>query len=224
MEKLRETILKMSNKEPNVPLSKTQNSILQQHLNRFLSGLHTTPVHPPYTCMIEKALQELDEEGGSNEDSISEFIKKEYDSLPRAHTTLLKHHLKKISEKGEILMIDGGRFLLPGDSKNLNSKRKMNRKRRRNSSIKQKKPQQKKKKEEDPRHEVHFEQCHRRPAKYKEDGAKIDDNTISAAATNKEVLCLDAPQDEVRVKEPKDKRRGRALKGKEDGMIQILHF
>lgn len=60
--------------------------------------------------MIEKVLHELDEEGDSNEDSIYEFIKKEYDSLSRAHMTLLKHHLQKMFEKGEVIMIDGGRF------------------------------------------------------------------------------------------------------------------
>ncbi|XP_055802302.1 uncharacterized protein LOC129871417 [Solanum dulcamara] len=152
MEKLREVILKLSNSEPNVPLSETQNAILQQHLNNFLSRLHITPDHPPYTWMIEKALQELNEEGGSSEDSISEFIKKEHDSLPCAHMTVLKHHLQKMTEKGEILMNDG-RFLLPGDSKSVNPKRKrkrkcVKRKKKGNSEIKQKKSGQKKKEED----------------------------------------------------------------------------
>ncbi|KAK4373351.1 hypothetical protein RND71_008735 [Anisodus tanguticus] len=138
MDKLREAILELANSEPNVPLSAIQNSVLQQQLNHFLSCLHTAPDHPPYTWMIEQALQELGEEGGSSEDSISKFIKKEYDSLPWAHTTLLKHHLQKMSEKGEVLMI-GGRYLLPGDSENLNPKRKRKRKRRRDWEIKQKK-------------------------------------------------------------------------------------
>ncbi|KAG5620682.1 hypothetical protein H5410_005900 [Solanum commersonii] len=71
---------------------------------------HTTHVNPPYTWMIEKVLHELDEEGDSNEDSIYEFIKKEYDSLSRAHMTLLKHHLQKMFEKREVIIIDGGRF------------------------------------------------------------------------------------------------------------------
>ncbi|KAG5608247.1 hypothetical protein H5410_019528 [Solanum commersonii] len=48
MEKLREGIVKMSNSDPNAPLSETQNSILQHHLDRFMSGLQTTPDHPPY--------------------------------------------------------------------------------------------------------------------------------------------------------------------------------
>ncbi|KAH0692129.1 hypothetical protein KY285_019226 [Solanum tuberosum] len=193
MDKLREGIVKMSNSEPNAPLSETQNSILQQHLDRYMSDLQTTPDHPPYAWMIEKALQELDEEGGSNEDSISEFIMKNNDSLPRAHTTMLKHHLEKMCERGEIVMIDGGRFLLPGDSENSNPKRKGKSKKRGSSSNTQKKQQQKEK-EEDPRHVVHLEQPN------KEDEAKKGDSTTSALAT----------------KEPDDQRE-RALKGKADG-------
>ncbi|KAH0681737.1 hypothetical protein KY289_019489 [Solanum tuberosum] len=193
MDKLREGIVKMSNSEPNAPLSETQNSILQQHLDRYMSDLQTTPDHPPYAWMIEKVLQELDEEGGSNEDSISEFIMKNNDSLPRAHTTMLKHHLEKMCERGEIVMIDGGRFLLPGDSENSNPTRKGKSKKRGSSSNTQKKQQQKEK-EEDPRHVVHLEQPN------KEDEAKKGDSTTSALAT----------------REPDDQRE-RALKGKEDG-------
>ncbi|KAK4371163.1 hypothetical protein RND71_010638 [Anisodus tanguticus] len=147
MDKMREAILKMANSEPNVPLSATQNSLLQERITHFLSCLHTTPDHPPYTWMIEQALQELDEEGGSSEDSISKFIRKKYDSLPWAHTTLLKHHLQQMSDKGEILMI-GGRYLPPGDSEYLNPKRKRKRKRRRDWEIKQKKSRKLQKKEE----------------------------------------------------------------------------
>ncbi|WMV22811.1 hypothetical protein MTR67_016196 [Solanum verrucosum] len=202
MDKLREGIVKMSNSEPNAPLSEAQNSILEQHLDRLMSGLQTTPDHPPYAWMIEKALQELDEEEGSNEDSISEFITKNNDSLPRAHTTMLKHHLENMCERGEIVMIDEGRFSLPGDSENSNPKKKVKGKRRGSSSNTQKKQQQKEK-EEDPQHVVHLEQPKQqgrgRPAKNKEDEAKKGDGTTSALAT----------------KEPDDQRE-RALKGQED--------
>ncbi|MCD7465386.1 hypothetical protein HAX54_001201 [Datura stramonium] len=153
MDKFREAILKLFNSAPNGPLSTIQNSFLQQRLTNYLSSLHATPDHPPYAWMIEKTLKELNEKGGSSEDSISKFIKKEYDSLPSAHMSLVKHHLQKMSEKGEILMIDGGRFLLPADSESLSSKRKkkrkyVKRKRSGNSEIKQKKPRQKEKEEE----------------------------------------------------------------------------
>ena len=55
MAKLREGIVKMSNSAPNAPLPETQNLILQQHLHHYMSDLQTTPNHPPYTWMIEKA-------------------------------------------------------------------------------------------------------------------------------------------------------------------------
>ncbi|XP_009784525.1 uncharacterized protein LOC107807395 [Nicotiana tabacum] len=154
MDKLKEAILKLSNSEPNGPLSPTRNSILQQRLSHLLSSLHTTPDHPPYSWMIQRALQELNEEGGSSEDSISKFIKKEYDNLPMAHMFLLKHHLQKLSENGEILLIDGGgRFLLAGGGNNsLNPKTKSKRKYKKRKGrwgweIKQKKRRRKEKKE-----------------------------------------------------------------------------
>ncbi|KAK4710023.1 hypothetical protein R3W88_004536 [Solanum pinnatisectum] len=145
MEKLREEIVKISNIQHNVPLFENQN--LHKHLNRFL-------------FMIEKVLNELDEEGDSNEDTLYEFIKKEYDSLPRAHMTLLKHHLQKMFEKGE----------------------------------------------------VHLEQpikhCRGRLAKYKKDGAKINDSTISKWTT----------------KEPKDQSVRELSRARRIAFIEILHF
>ncbi|WMV22808.1 hypothetical protein MTR67_016193 [Solanum verrucosum] len=55
MEKLREGIVKMSNSDPNEPLSETQNSILQQHLDRFMSSLRTNPNLPPYAWFLLSA-------------------------------------------------------------------------------------------------------------------------------------------------------------------------
>ncbi|OIT21356.1 PREDICTED: uncharacterized protein DDB_G0286299-like [Nicotiana attenuata] len=154
MDKLKEAILKLSNSEPNGLLSPTRNSILQLRLSHLLSSLHTTPDHPPYSWMIQRALQELNEEGGSSEDSISKFIKKEYDNLPMAHMFLLKHHLQKLSENGKILMIDGGgRFLLAsGGNNSVNPKTKSKRKYKKRKGrwgweIKQKKRRRKEKKE-----------------------------------------------------------------------------
>ena len=185
----------MSNSKPNASLSESQNSILRQHLDIIMSGLQTTPNHPPYAWMIETTLQELDEE---DEDSISEFIIKNNDSLPRAHKIMLKHHLEKMSERGEIVMIDGGRFLLPGESKHLNSKSKGKSKRRGSSSNTKKKQQQKEKEEDLEKPKKHGRG---RLAKNKEDGAKKGDGTTLALAT----------------KEPDD-QRGSDLKGQEDGV------
>ncbi|KAG9152370.1 hypothetical protein Leryth_016755 [Lithospermum erythrorhizon] len=68
--------------------------------------------HPPYSPMIHMAIQELNEKGGSSEESISEFIKRHYDDLPWAHYSLLKHHLGSLSEHGEIILISGFRYSL----------------------------------------------------------------------------------------------------------------
>ncbi|KAF8115703.1 hypothetical protein N665_0025s0160, partial [Sinapis alba] len=53
--------------------------------------------------MIFIAITELNEEGGSCEEAISEFIESKYESLPFAHTSLLSHHLAKLVEKRELL-------------------------------------------------------------------------------------------------------------------------
>lgn len=53
MEMLRETIFKLANSEPNVPLSQTKNAVLQQHLNRFFDCLYTAPDHPSYTWVSD---------------------------------------------------------------------------------------------------------------------------------------------------------------------------
>ena len=98
---------------------------------------------------------------------------------------MLKHHLQKMFERGEIVMIDGGRFLLPGESKHLNSKSKGKSKRRGSSSNTQKKQKQKEKEDdlEQPK-----KQGRGRLAKYKEVWAKTDDGRISSLATNEPML------------------------------------
>ncbi|EOA20624.1 hypothetical protein CARUB_v10000937mg [Capsella rubella] len=65
--------------------------------------LSRTPDHPTYSAMIFVAIMDLNTEGGSCEEAISEFIKSKYKNLPFAHTSLLIHHLAKLVEKKEIL-------------------------------------------------------------------------------------------------------------------------
>lgn len=43
MDKLKEGIVKMSYSEPNALLSEAKN-LIHQHLDRFMSGLQTTPI------------------------------------------------------------------------------------------------------------------------------------------------------------------------------------
>ncbi|EYU31828.1 hypothetical protein MIMGU_mgv11b022888mg [Erythranthe guttata] len=62
--------------------------------------------------MIERAIRELNEKEGSTEPSISRFIFEQYNDLPLAHWTLLKHHLNKRCESGDIAMTPGNRYML----------------------------------------------------------------------------------------------------------------
>ncbi|KAK4755906.1 hypothetical protein SAY87_009663 [Trapa incisa] len=80
---------------------------LRAHIEPQLKKLymtHPTPDHPPYALMIRQAIEELNEVGGSNEEAISKMIKLKYQSLPWGHTSLLKHHLKKLARLGEIVL------------------------------------------------------------------------------------------------------------------------
>ncbi|XP_010452892.1 PREDICTED: uncharacterized protein LOC104734910 [Camelina sativa] len=81
--------------------------------------LSRTPDHPTYSAMIFVAIMDLNEEGGSREEAISEFIKSKYKNLPFAHTSLLTHHLAKLVEKREILCdCNNYCYSLPGEKNN----------------------------------------------------------------------------------------------------------
>ncbi|XP_021761095.1 uncharacterized protein LOC110725935 [Chenopodium quinoa] len=102
MEKLKETIFKIANSNPNTPsLSPSQIALIQQLLLAF-PVLHT-PTHPTYASMIQNAIKGLNEKEGSNEESISKYIKANYDGLPWAHSAYLSHHLNKLCKNGEIV-------------------------------------------------------------------------------------------------------------------------
>ncbi|KFK25232.1 hypothetical protein AALP_AA8G084500 [Arabis alpina] len=80
--------------------------------------LYRTPDHPTYSAMIFVAITDLNEEGGSGEEAISEFIKSKYKNLPFAHRSLLSHHLTKLVEKREILCDSKNYcYSLPGEKK-----------------------------------------------------------------------------------------------------------
>lgn len=66
--------------------------------------------------MIKRAILELNEKGGSSEDSISKFLQKEYkDALPYAHSMFLRHHLAILSQSGYIITRLGKRYMLVRD-------------------------------------------------------------------------------------------------------------
>lgn len=82
--------------------------------------------------MIERAIRELNEEGGgSTEESISNFIRKEYDDLPWSHTTLLNHHLLELCKCGNVFLTCDQRYSLVNANSSVNSSKKCSRKRKR---------------------------------------------------------------------------------------------
>lgn len=62
--------------------------------------------------MINKAIKELNDECGSTEAAISEFIRREYEDLPTAHATILQLKLRKLCMNGELVCTKNGRYVL----------------------------------------------------------------------------------------------------------------
>ncbi|RLM65942.1 hypothetical protein C2845_PM16G15450 [Panicum miliaceum] len=69
-----------------------------------------TPDHPPYCWMIGEAIDELCEDGGS-EDSISAFIRARHPGVPPAHDRLLRHYIEKHVVEGFFVCTAAGRYL-----------------------------------------------------------------------------------------------------------------
>lgn len=55
--------------------------------------------------MIMAAIEALNDKGGSNKSSISKYIESTYGDLPAAHSTLLAHHLNKMKQSGDLVMV-----------------------------------------------------------------------------------------------------------------------
>jgi hypothetical protein len=63
--------------------------------------------------MINRAMKELNDKRGLTEEAISEFIRKEYhQDLLFAHETILRTQLKKLCMSGELVCLDGGKYVL----------------------------------------------------------------------------------------------------------------
>ncbi|PIN25978.1 hypothetical protein CDL12_01257 [Handroanthus impetiginosus] len=96
---------------PTKSLTPPQKAFIEKSIQEFFPTVHT-PDHPPYAWMIENAIKQLNEEGGSNEESISKFILEEHKDLPWAHAAFLKHHLRKLSESGNLVESHDGCYLI----------------------------------------------------------------------------------------------------------------
>lgn len=73
--------------------------------------------------MIQRAIAEEGEEDGLSEESISDFIVNEYEDLPWAHAALLRRHLGKLCESGELVKSKCGRYNFEVEDKGVKRKR-----------------------------------------------------------------------------------------------------
>lgn len=63
--------------------------------------------------MINRAIVELNDEKGSMEEAISEFIRREYEDLPWAHSKILSVHLERLCQVGELACNEDGKYVFP---------------------------------------------------------------------------------------------------------------
>ncbi|KAL4344793.1 hypothetical protein HN51_062895 [Arachis hypogaea] len=98
-------------------------SLIQQHLKKMFPSFHT-PTHPPYALMIHRVISELNENKGSTEEEISNFIVKEYDDLPWAHKKILCIQFEKLCQDEKIVCNEGGRYVLQADGDGIDGDRK----------------------------------------------------------------------------------------------------
>ncbi|RYR12715.1 hypothetical protein Ahy_B04g070116 isoform A [Arachis hypogaea] len=98
-------------------------SLIQQRLKKMFPSFHT-PTHPPYALMIHRAISELNENKGSTEEEISNFIVKKYEDLPWAHKKILGIQLEKLCQDEEIECNEGGRYVLQVDGDGIHGDRK----------------------------------------------------------------------------------------------------
>ncbi|KAB5544853.1 hypothetical protein DKX38_012965 [Salix brachista] len=60
---------------------------------------------PQYPEMIMEAIEALNEKEGSNKTSISKQMESTHPDLPPAHNTLLSHHLNKMKQSGQLVLV-----------------------------------------------------------------------------------------------------------------------
>ncbi|KAL8140222.1 hypothetical protein V2J09_006243 [Rumex salicifolius] len=73
----------------------------------------SAPVHPPYAEMIMAAIAALKEVDGSSKKAIAKYIEGAYPNLPSAHPALLTHHLKRLKNCGQLVMVKKSYMLPP---------------------------------------------------------------------------------------------------------------
>ncbi|GAB4840408.1 hypothetical protein Ancab_021176 [Ancistrocladus abbreviatus] len=111
--KLRDNVVQFITNGTNISLPPHQITLIEERLRQVFPFVRT-PTHPAYASMIYRAITDLNEEGGSSEESISEYILAKFEDLPWAHETYLSHHLNKLSVNGEIVCTSSNCYLIPG--------------------------------------------------------------------------------------------------------------
>eukprot|EP00262_Sarcandra_glabra_P013657 TRINITY_DN3844_c0_g1_i1.p1 TRINITY_DN3844_c0_g1~~TRINITY_DN3844_c0_g1_i1.p1 ORF type:complete len:172 (+),score=18.59 TRINITY_DN3844_c0_g1_i1:110-625(+) len=63
------------------------------------------PSLPQYSEMIFAAISALDDKNGSSKSAIAKYIESSYGDLPAGHPTLLAHHLSRLKDSGELVLV-----------------------------------------------------------------------------------------------------------------------
>ncbi|WJX44475.1 hypothetical protein P8452_31444 [Trifolium repens] len=133
MSQLRDSLLsQLTELHPTLPPSvlTRRSSFIQSRLQHLFHSFHT-PTHPPYALMINRAIVELNDRNGSTEVAISDFVRREYEDLPWAHSKILSLHLKRLCQVGELACNEDGRYVFPVGGDEKKERGKGNRKRKR---------------------------------------------------------------------------------------------
>lgn len=124
MENLKAAVLdRLAKFHPNKPLSTAQIAAVELRLNEAFPAFRI-PTHPTYSVMIENAIKGLNEEDGSREDAISEYILANYEGLPWAHKRFLSHYLEKLCQSGDIVCTSSKCYSLPSSTSRPSLKKK----------------------------------------------------------------------------------------------------
>ncbi|BFG31233.1 hypothetical protein CerSpe_175060 [Prunus speciosa] len=113
---------KLTSSDPSKTLTPDHMNGVKQCLSVFYP-VFRSPDHPTYAVMIQRAIAELNKEGGSTQEAISKFIRERFDCLPLAHESFLSHHLKKLSESREILSASNNCYMLLAEENGYVSRR-----------------------------------------------------------------------------------------------------
>ncbi|GAV58476.1 Linker_histone domain-containing protein [Cephalotus follicularis] len=94
----------INNLQPQLPPSHHHHHHQQQLNLQQLHQPQPSPL-PLYPEMITNAIEALNEKEGSNKSAISKQIETTHPDLPAAHSTLLSHHLNRMKQSGQLVMV-----------------------------------------------------------------------------------------------------------------------